>query len=155
MTSPPRELEAYPARVVDTIRFADTDRLGHVNNAAFATFCESGRVALLYDPRNPLAPPGTNFVIARLVLDFRAEINYPGTVEIGTLVARIGRSSAALHQALFHNGGCVATSESVIVLMDEATRRSTALPPAAVQALERLIAPAPGAWPNATRAGRD
>jgi acyl-CoA thioesterase FadM len=31
----------------------------------------------------------------------------------------------------------------VIVLIDEATRRSTPLPPEAVQALERLMAPAP------------
>jgi YbgC/YbaW family acyl-CoA thioester hydrolase len=97
--SPPRTLETYPCRAVDVLRFADTDRVGHVNNAAFATFCESGRVALLYDPKQPLAPAGTNFVIARLVLDFRAEINYPGTVEIGTAVARVGRSSATLHQA--------------------------------------------------------
>ena len=144
---PPRTLDAYPCRVVDVLRFADTDRVGHVNNAAFATFCESGRVALLYDPKQPLAPAGTNFVIARLVLDFRAEINYPGTVEIGTAVARVGRSSATLHQALFHNGTCVATAESIVVLMDEATRRSTPLPQEAVQALERLMTPAssPGA----------
>jgi acyl-CoA thioester hydrolase len=139
---PPRTLDAYPCRIVDVLRFADTDRVGHVNNAVFATFCESGRVALLYDPKSPLAPPGTNFVIARLVLDFRAEINYPGTVEIGTVVARVGRSSATLQQALFHNGACVATSESVVVLMDEATRRSTALPPDTIAALERLMTPA-------------
>src|SRR5438477_4526095 len=117
---PPRTLDAYPCRVVDVLRFADTDRVGHVNNAAFATFCESGRVALLYDPQQPLAPPGTDFVIARLVVDFRAEINYPGTVEIGTVVARIGRSSATLQQALFHTGACVACAGSVVVLMHEA-----------------------------------
>lgn len=140
--TPPRTLEAYPLRVTDVLRFADTDKIGHVNNAAFATFCESGRVALLYDPRQKLAPPGTSFVIARLVLDFRAEINYPGTVEIGTRVARVGRSSATLHQALFHDGACVATAESVVVLMGEATRRATALPPESVQALKHLMAPA-------------
>jgi acyl-CoA thioester hydrolase len=28
----------------DVLRYADTDRQGHVNNAVFATFLESGRV---------------------------------------------------------------------------------------------------------------
>jgi acyl-CoA thioester hydrolase len=141
--APPRTLDAYPCRVADVLRFADTDRLGHVNNAVFATFCESGRVALLYDPQRGFAPPGTAFVIARLVLDFRAEINFPGTVEIGTGVARVGRSSVTLHQALFQSGACVATAESVVVLMDETTRRATPLPPATVAALQRLAGAAP------------
>ncbi len=52
-------------------RYSDTDRQGHVNNAVFATFCESGRVAFLYG-NGGLAPPGYGFVIARLELDFRA-----------------------------------------------------------------------------------
>lgn len=129
-------LESYPLRVMDTLRYADTDRQGHVNNAAFATFCESGRVAFLYNPEKPLLPPGAAFVIARLAIDFRAEINWPGRVEIGTRVASIGRSSFSLAQGLFQNGTCVATAENIIVLMDEATRKSRPLTDEIVRALE-------------------
>lgn len=132
-------LESFPARTHDKVRYADTDRQGHVNNAAFATFCETGRVEFLFNPEQPLYPPGTAFVIARLVLDFRGEIRWPGTVEIGTRVEQIGRSSLTLKQALFQGEHLVATAETVIVLMDEKTRRSTSLPPATVDALRKLM----------------
>lgn len=141
--SPPPErlapplLDSYPLRAADRLRYGDTDRQGHVNNAVFATFFETGRVAFLYDPRKPLTLPGTAFVIARLVIDFRAEINWPGEVEIGTRVARIGRSSFTLAQGLFQNGRCVATGEGVIVLMDETTRKSRPLTDEIQRALGR------------------
>ena len=136
--SEPPALASYPLRRMETIRYADTDRQGHVNNAVFATFCESGRVAFLYDPAQPLAPAGASFVIARLLIDFKAEITWPGQVEIGTKIASIGRSSFTLLQGLFQNGRCVATAETVIVLMDEATRRSHPFPAATLAALQRL-----------------
>lgn len=135
-------IEAYPLRSSDKIRYADTDRQGHVNNATFSTFLETGRVELLYGAAGPLAEPGAAFVIARLVLDFRAEIRWPGEVVIGTRVAKVGRSSVSLEQALFQNGACVATAETVIVLMDEATRRSRPLSEAAAARFAALLAPA-------------
>ena len=131
-------LDAYPLRAFDTVRYGDTDRQGHVNNAAFATYCETGRVAFLCDPEKPLAPAGSAFVIARLVIDFRAEVTWPGEVEIGTAVTRIGRSSFSLVQGLFQRGKCVATAEAVIVLMDETTRKSTALTDEIIATLDRF-----------------
>ena len=41
----------------------DDAELVRVNNAAFATFLETGRCQLLYDPARPLAPAGTAFVL--------------------------------------------------------------------------------------------
>ncbi len=110
-------------------RYGDTDRQGHVNNAVFATFCESGRVGLFHSEETPFAPPGTEFVIARLTLDFRAEILWRDRIEIGTVVLALGRSSFTLGQGLFRGETPVATAESVLVLMDLATRRATPLPP--------------------------
>lgn len=112
----------------EKIRYADTDRQGHVNNAVFATFCESGRVALFYEAGEKLAPPGCEFVIARLELDFRAELRWPGQAEIGTTVLDIGRTSFRLGQGIFSGESCAATAETVIVLLDSTTRRATALP---------------------------
>src|SRR5580658_7445207 len=112
----------------DVVRYADTDRQGHVNNAVFATFIESGRAAILYDPAKPLAPAGASFFSARLLVDFLAEIRWPADVAIGTSVLRIGRSSVTLGQGLFVDNRCVATAETVIVLMDDATRKSRPFP---------------------------
>lgn len=134
-------LDDFPLRTSDKLRYADTDRQGHVNNAVFATFMETGRVAFLHDPQAPLAEPGSAFVIARLTIDFRAEIVWPGEVEIGTRVAAVGRSSLTLEQGVFQNGRCAARAESVIVLMDEATRRSRPLSPTARDRLTLLMAP--------------
>ena len=112
----------------DVLRYADTDRQGHVNNAVFATFLESGRVAILYNPKRPLAPKGASFVIARLVLDFRTEIHWPNEVAIGTTVTRLGNSSVTFGQGIFVNDVCAAVAETIIVLMDETTRKSRPLP---------------------------
>jgi acyl-CoA thioester hydrolase len=131
-------VDAYPFRTSAEIRYADTDRQGHVNNAVFATFSEIGRVAFLYDPAHPLAPEGASFVVARLTIDFHAELFWPGTVEIGTGVTRIGRSSFALAQGIFNREKRVASAEAVIVLFDKETRASRALPTDTIMRLERL-----------------
>lgn len=125
----------------DKLRFNDTDRLGHINNAVFATAFETGRVSFLYHPEQPLAPAGSDFVIVRLVVDFRAEMHYPGDVEIGTRLLAIGRSSFTVGQALFKDGICTATGESVLVLIDHATRKAIPLPEQLRAAL-RALAPA-------------
>ncbi len=114
----------------EQVRYGDTDRQGHVNNAVFATFCESGRVALLHQDGGRIAPVGTEFVIARLAIDFRAELHWPAEVAIGSRVQRFGRHSLTIGQGLFHGETCVATAESVVVLIGQQSRRPVALPPA-------------------------
>lgn len=120
----------------DTLRYCDTDKQGHINNIAFAVFCETGRVQFLLEPGEPLTPPGTFIVIARLALDFLGEIHWPGEVRIGTGVASVGRSSFALGQGIFVEDRCVGIADSVLVLADEATRRSTPLPESMRRRLE-------------------
>jgi len=137
MTTQPT-LESFPVRAFDKLRYGDTDRQGHVNNAVFATFFETGRCEFLLDPRATIVGPGQSLVLARIEIDLVAEVNWPGTVEIGTAVTRVGRSSVGLSQALFQNGALVARAVSVIVLTDTSTRRSTPLSAEAVARLEAL-----------------
>jgi acyl-CoA thioester hydrolase len=40
----------FPFLTFDKIRYADTDRQGHVNNAVYATFLETGRERLRSEP---------------------------------------------------------------------------------------------------------
>lgn len=141
----PTDRRLYASWTRDVLRYRDTDRQGHVNNAVFATFLESGRVAIFYDSQRPLAPQGASFVIARLVLDFRAEVHWPGEVEIGSSVTRIGKSSMTLGQGLFVNDTCVATAETVLVLIDDATRKSRPFTEDMRERLNHLGHRAPGA----------
>ena len=65
-------------------------------------------------------------------------MHWPGTVEIGTRVEHIGRSSIVLAQALFLRGRCVARAKSIVVLIDGATRRATPLPVPLITALHEF-----------------
>jgi acyl-CoA thioester hydrolase len=137
--SPARTLDAFPFRTYDKLRYADTDRQGHVNNAVFATFLETGRAEFLYDPAHPLAAPGAAFVIASLSLAFQAEVTWPGQVDIGTGVTRVGTSSLALHQGVFQDGRPVAAADTVIVQVHDETRRAHPLTDTARGFLERHL----------------
>ena len=129
----------YPHHLAEKLRYGDTDRQGHINNAVFSTLLESGRVAIIYDKASALVAEGCAFVIARLEIDFRAELNWPGEIVVGTAVAKIGRSSFELAQALFQDNTCAARSRSVIVQMDETTRRSHPLSDHAKAVLSGLL----------------
>ena len=67
------------------------------------------------------------------------------SVQIGTRVAHIGRSSVKLEQAIFQNGRCAATSQSVIVQIDVATRQSAAITDSARARLAALVVTPAGA----------
>ena len=121
-------VEDFPIRVPDTIRFADMDRQGHVNNAVYPTYFETGRVLRIYDPDDGLQIEGCTTVLARIEIDFLKELRWPGTVEIGTGIAEIGRSSYVFAQAIFHDGACAARARSTMVLIDRATRKARPLP---------------------------
>lgn len=125
-------LADFTATSHDKLRYGDTDRQGHVNNAVFSTFLETGRVEVLRDPEAQLTEDGREWVIARLALDFVGEMHWPGRVDIGTRVARIGRTSVGMYQALFQDGRLVARAETVIVQMNDETRRPEPLSEAAV-----------------------
>jgi len=138
-------LADFPIMTVEKLRFADTNRHGHITNIVFAVCRQNARMELLCDPTRVPIPPNTQFVIASLVLEFRAEMHWPGMVEIGTRVERIGCSSITLAQALFVHEAYVATAESVVALMDMTTRRSALLPEKTAQALRAI------GWANCGR----
>jgi len=119
-------LENYPLKTYDKIRYNDTDKQLHVNNAVFSTFVETGRNELVYDPKLNLTHDST-YVIASLSLDYIAEIIWPGTVDIGTAVSDIKNSSFKLLQGVYQNGQLVAAAESIVVQVDNQTKRSKPL----------------------------
>ena len=139
VTEPLYSLTDYTLHSYDKLRYADTDRQGHVNNAVFSTMLETGRAEFLLAPEKPFHEAGCAFVIARLEIDYLGEIRWPGRVEIGTRIMTIGKSSMTLEQALFQDGRPVARARTVIVQMNESTRRSHPLSDDAVQRLNKLM----------------
>ena len=133
------QLSSFPLVTYDKIRYADTDRQGHVNNAVFSTFLETGRVEVLYNDKQPILREHTSFVIASLKLDFLNEIKWPGQVDIGTGVLRIGNSSLLLYQMLFQNDICVARAETTIVQIHNEKIGSFPLSDSAKAALSKWL----------------
>jgi len=134
---PAPRLADYPHRVGELVRFGDLDPQGHVNQAVFLTYFESGRVAMFRDPDLGIGVPGLTFVMVRMEVDYIRELHWPGQLEIGTGVAEFGRSSFKVAQAIFRDGSCVATGRATLVCMDVKTRKSTPLPQAAIDRLSR------------------
>jgi acyl-CoA thioester hydrolase len=115
--------EHYPHWLKDELRYSDTDRQGHVNNAVYVTFLESARVNLFYLGKKRIAPEGTSLVVAHLSIDYLAEILWPNEVAIGTAIARLGKSSMNFEQGIFVNDVCVAAAETIIVLVDSLSHK--------------------------------
>jgi acyl-CoA thioester hydrolase len=122
-------LEDFPYRLSDNVRFADLDPNQHVNNAVYATYFETGRVTLMKDRSYGLMPEGLAWIMVRLDMHFRAELHWPATIELGLGVSKLGRTSVTFDQVVFSAGRCIASAQSVNVLIDEVSRRPTPLTP--------------------------
>jgi acyl-CoA thioester hydrolase len=133
-TSTPR-LEDFPYRLSDNVRFGDLDPNQHVNNAVYATYFETGRVTLMKDPRHGLTQQGLAWIMVRLDMHFRAELRWPGTIDLGLGIVKFGRTSVTCDQVVFSEGRCVASATATMVLIDEITRKPTPLTAELLEAL--------------------
>lgn len=106
------------------LRFNDTDKLGHVNNAVFAVMLEQGRSELMIEAGLPMGTGEQAVVIVRMELDFLAEMIWPGDVTIETWVTRLGGRSFQLGQRLLQDGTPTGRALTVMVVMDRAARRA-------------------------------
>jgi len=111
-----------------TIRFSDQDPLGHVNNVAFAAYIEAARTMLIGGLIDGQAHPGIDFVLASVTIDYRKEIHYPGTVDVGARVLKLGSKSITTGYGVFLDDLCTATSSSVNVFFSVPERRTVEIP---------------------------
>jgi acyl-CoA thioester hydrolase len=94
----------------ERVRFRDCDSMGHMNNAVFSTFLEEARIEVL----GGLAA----FILARVEIDFRAELRAGEEVEVRTRCSRIGTKSLELEHELHAGGRLAAQAKSVLVGYD-------------------------------------
>lgn len=122
-----------------TIRYADLDPNSHVNNGSINQLFEDGRVQFRTARMAPLgAEVLAGFALVRFSAVYRAPLHYPGAVEIGTVVTRIGGSSYDLGQGIFQGDQCFATAEVTTVHI--VGGRSAPLPDAVRTILEGALA---------------
>ena len=114
----------FPLTTTDKLRYSDTDRQGHINNAVFATFFETGRVEIISQIERRAEVTDREFVLARITIDYLQEVHWPGTVTIGSRISRVGTSSLTVEQVIVVDEAVCARAESVMVQIRTSTRRS-------------------------------
>lgn len=124
--------DAFEDFTAVTIRFSDQDSMGHVNNVAIAQYVEAARTMLIQRLLDRFQHPGLDFILARVVIDYKRELHYPGTIDVGARLIRLGSKSLTSGYGVFLGDDCVATAESVNVFYDMNTRKSV-VPPEDVQ----------------------
>jgi acyl-CoA thioester hydrolase len=142
----PRDLVGRFRHLVEiVVRFADTDAMGHVNNAVYLTYCEIARIRYWTDITGEPIHLGTqgaeSLILAEARITYRAPAFHGEVVTVETRATRIGRSSFTLeHRLLACVEGdvprLVAVSESILVRYDYATAHPVALSEAHVAAIE-------------------
>ncbi|HEX3865284.1 MAG TPA: thioesterase family protein [Gemmatimonadaceae bacterium] len=106
-----------PAHRTDVqTRFGDTDALGHVNNASFASYAELARL----DFMSRLGRAVTSLILASLHMDFRRQVLFRDSVYVETRVGRVGTTSVTLLQTVVANDERAADIRSVVVYFDYA-----------------------------------
>jgi len=93
--------------------------MGHANNAVYSTYLEQARIAVV----GSLAP----FILARVEIDFRAQLHAGDDIEVRTRCSRIGTKSFELEHQIWRDDVLAADAKSVLVRYDYEARASVPL----------------------------
>ena len=123
------------------VRFRDCDAMGHVNHAVYFTYLEQCRLTFWRDLTGSPSPH-TRVIIARAECDYKSPAHFGDELDVALTVGAIGASSFTLAYEVAHaaTGRLVATGSTVMVSYDYQAGKSTPLPAATRELLERLRA---------------
>jgi acyl-CoA thioester hydrolase len=113
----------------ERVRFRDCDSMGHVNNAVYSTYLEEARIDVVGSL--------DAFILARVEIDFRAELRAGEEIETRTRVGRIGTKSFDLEHEIRAGERLVAEARSVLVAYDYDVSASVPLSTELRERLER------------------
>jgi len=116
-------------------RFYETDAFGHINNIVVAGWFETGREGIFRVFTPELDPKKLPLILARIEVDFVAQIYYGKDVEIRTGIGDFGRTSFTVLQEAWQEGALVARGRAVQVYFNHAAQRSEPLPDSAREQL--------------------
>ncbi|HET8711345.1 MAG TPA: thioesterase family protein [Spongiibacteraceae bacterium] len=117
-------------------RFADLDKVGHVNHVNLTAFFQEGRNRFIY-AFELMQAAQCGLVVAALNIEFAGDLFHPDPIEIYTGVLEIGRTSFRMAQIAKQNGRIGAYAEVVQVARGESG--TMALPDAWRPILERTL----------------
>lgn len=101
------------------MRFGDTDALGHVNNASFASYTEVARLEFF----RGLGESVRSLILASLYIDYRRQVKFDESMHVLTWIDKLGTSSITLCQTIFAANELAADVRSVVVHFDYAAAK--------------------------------
>jgi acyl-CoA thioester hydrolase len=128
-TPPTREAFRHWQRI--TLRWADNDAYGHVNNTIYYQWFDSAVNAMLVgEGLLDIAHGDPICLVAGTSCDYYAPLSFPGEVDVGLAVAQLGRSSVRYHLGVFAKGSDIAAAagQFVHVAVSRVGRQPVGLP---------------------------
>jgi acyl-CoA thioester hydrolase len=114
------------------VRWGDMDAQGHVNNAVYFTYLESARVGLIRNTgyKGKQAGDAEGPALVTTSCDFKRQVVYPATLDVGARVERVGRRSFEMIYGIFVHGTdqLVASARSVNAWANYAAEQAVELP---------------------------
>ena len=139
--APPAARDTYRAWHQVTLRWADNDSYGHVNNTVYYQWFDSAVNGWLVEQGLlDLAAGDPIALVVETGCTFHAPLSFPGVVDIGLKLVALGRSSARYAIGVFASGSATAAAEGefVHVAVGREDRRPVAWPSAWQKALSQL-----------------
>ncbi|QTH65170.1 acyl-CoA thioesterase [Psychrosphaera ytuae] len=120
-------------------RFAETDALQHINNTVIPVWFESARPGIfkIFNPEQNIQE--WNLIIAKIEVNYLAQIHYGPEVEIRTHISKLGRSSMTILQEVWQSGKRAAWGETVMVKFDYQTNQASPISEQERKALEQHL----------------
>lgn len=109
-------------------RFAETDALGHINNTVIPVWFEQARKPVFQCFTPDLDPEKWRLIIARIEVDYLAEIVYGHEVEIRTYLLGIGNSSIRVRHEVYQKDHVCARGLAILVHYDYKNQKSIPVP---------------------------
>ncbi len=135
-------LSDFPIVIALQVEWGDQDSFGHVNNTVFLKWCETGRVVYLERAGmwQMIKAEGIGPILASISCDYRRQVTFPDTVQVGTRVSKIGNSSFRMQHAVVSLGqdALVAESDSTLVFLEYEHNKTLRVPDEMRAAFERL-----------------
>ncbi|MET0605519.1 MAG: thioesterase family protein [Beijerinckiaceae bacterium] len=137
----PRSREDYVVFRTITTRFLDNDVYGHVNNSVYYSYFDTTVSGWLWE--QGLVVPQQSSIVGLTVsssCDYFDSLEFPGTIETGLRVDRIGSSSVRYGVGVFKRGASQAAAQGQFThVYVDGGRRPVPLPAALRDGLLRLV----------------
>lgn len=109
-------------------RFCETDALGHINNTVLPVWFEIAREPIfrLFTP--DLDTNSWRLIVARIDVEFTAQLKFGADVELKTYLEKVGNSSMVVHHEAWQNEVIAARGKAVLIHFDYQQEKSVPIP---------------------------